>query len=38
VPDYPDYLLKDVLIRTRRIAAVGVSINPVRQVFTWRGI
>lgn len=28
--DYPDHLLRDVLKRTRRIAIVGVSLNPVR--------
>lgn len=28
--DYADTLLKDVLKRTRRIAVVGVSLNPVR--------
>lgn len=27
---YPDALLKDILKRTRRIAVVGVSMNPVR--------
>ncbi len=28
--DYPDALLKKVLARTKRIAMVGVSLNPVR--------
>ncbi len=28
--DYPDALLKEILTRTRRIAVVGVSMNPVR--------
>jgi predicted CoA-binding protein len=28
--DYSDALLRDVLTRTRRIAVVGVSLNPVR--------
>jgi uncharacterized protein len=27
---YPDALLKEVLTRTRRVAVVGVSMNPVR--------
>ena len=30
MPDYSDALLKDVLTRTKRIAVVGVSSNPVR--------
>lgn len=30
MPDYPDALLKSVLGRTRKIAVVGVSMNPVR--------
>lgn len=28
--NYPDALLKKILFRTRRIAVVGVSLNPVR--------
>lgn len=28
--DYPDALLKEILTRTRRVAVVGVSLNPVR--------
>lgn len=28
--DYPDTLLKEILTRTRRVAVVGVSMNPVR--------
>lgn len=28
--NYPDLLLKNILSRTRRIAVVGVSLNPVR--------
>lgn len=28
--NYPDTLLKDILRRTKRIAVVGVSMNPVR--------
>jgi len=30
MPDYSDDLLKDILKRTKRIAVVGVSMNPVR--------
>ena len=30
MPEYSDALLKDILTRTRRIAVVGVSMNPVR--------
>ena len=30
MPEYSDAFLKDVLTRTRRIAVVGVSLNPVR--------
>jgi len=30
MPEYSDKLLKEVLTRTRRIAVVGVSLNPVR--------
>ena len=30
MPDYPDALLKSVLGRTRKIAIVGISTNPVR--------
>lgn len=30
MPDYSDDLLKDILTRTKRIAVVGVSANPVR--------
>jgi predicted CoA-binding protein len=29
-PDYPNALLRDVLVRTKRIAAVGLSANPIR--------
>jgi len=28
--DYPDALLKQILTRTKRVAVVGVSMNPVR--------
>ncbi|MCV6584392.1 MAG: CoA-binding protein [Marinibacterium sp.] len=30
MPDYSDDLIKDILTRTRRIAVVGMSMNPVR--------
>lgn len=30
MPEYSDAFLKEVLTRTRRIAVVGVSLNPVR--------
>lgn len=30
MPEYSDQLLKDILTRTKRIAVVGVSMNPVR--------
>ena len=30
MPDYSDAYLKDILTRTKRIAVVGVSPNPVR--------
>jgi len=30
MPEYSDTFLKEVLTRTRRIAVVGVSLNPVR--------
>ncbi|GAA6200573.1 CoA-binding protein [Aquicoccus sp. SU-CL01552] len=30
MPEYSDTFLKDILTRTRRIAVVGVSLNPVR--------
>ena len=30
MPEYSDEFLKEVLTRTRRIAVVGVSLNPVR--------
>lgn len=30
MPNYSDQHLKDILTRTRRVAVVGVSINPVR--------
>lgn len=33
MPDYSDALLKDILQRTRTVAVVGVSANPVRPSF-----